>query len=704
MKLNGYFEYMRNPLAEAKVRVVAVPPGETWTALRRFCQERGDFEVRLSDLVKEIAWLPMPNEIFNRVRNSLTSKEASGKAVALIGMPGYLSLLTNENKRAAIYALREWVDSTHEREVVCFLRSDDDAIELLLEEIFTNPRYRQGKQLIEISAEKVFPEESEKIIGRAEVMLVGDDLVSFIPSECHTFQKYLKYTEEHPNDDSIRRIVVASEGKQLPGLNADVRQVVSLRDFVRVFYGIEDSELSKEALRRICELGKEHDGKTALEILKMLFFPKGGVTKSVLRVFDECKAIEQEMLFWLIKNIAPRKSYLEYIIKYEGVIADNFRSAYVTGAAQCLDAPEERAGERRDAIWEADVKMSITTIRQFIKRCVDESTSRVAPWLNCSTDVERTELLRRCVADGIVTNSIKEVYPAAAAYLNADVVFEDDTLANYFREYRELKMTSRVTPEFCEKAQQMMPSISIQSRNKMVQQHFLDEGCALLVVDAMGAEWIPMLVALARQRNIGIHSIEVVEACLPTTTRFNKIHWPDTNRRLSDIKRFDNIVHNGVEAHESRSAEENLAAALNVIDDEVLPRVADGLSRFERVLVTADHGSSRLSVLAWKLKLAQTLSCENNANVSDWRYREPAAQGECPPELEEPLDGEYWVVRGYNRLPKKGGGQGFELHGGATLEERLVPVMIFSRTGDFVPKAKTDGNRAQIVEKEDFDL
>ena len=110
MILNEYCEYIRNPLAEAKARVVIVPPGESWTALRRFCQERGNFEVRLSDLVRENAWLPMPDEVFGRVCGAMRAQEASGKAVVLLGMPGYLALLTDENKRAAIVALREWVD------------------------------------------------------------------------------------------------------------------------------------------------------------------------------------------------------------------------------------------------------------------------------------------------------------------------------------------------------------------------------------------------------------------------------------------------------------------------------------------------------------------------------------------------------------------------------------------------------------------
>ncbi|MDD2466404.1 MAG: BREX-4 system phosphatase PglZ [Desulfobulbus sp.] len=703
MTLNEYCEYIRNPLAEAKARVVTVPPGESWTALRRFCQERGSVELRLSDLVKEGAWLPMPDEVFKRIRDVMKSQEVSGNALVLLGMPGYLALLTDENKRAAIFALREWVDCAVGREAVCFLRSDDGT-GLILKEVFANPRYRQGKQLIEILT--IAPEETEKIAGRTEVMLVGDDLASFIPDACDSFQKYLRYTEEHPNDSSVRRIVVASEGQELPGLSADVRQVVSLRDFACVFYDVEDAGLSEDALRWMCQRGKEGAGKPLSETLKSLFFREGGVTKRVLRVFDARKNAERKAVLWLVKQVATKGSYLKCVAMQEEVHVGNFRSAYVTGAVEWLDESVLYASERRDAIQEAVVTISDASIQQFIALCLGESTSRVAPWLNCGTDAERAELLRRCAIDGIVSNAVKVVYPETATYLNAALVFGDVALEEYFKEYRELKMAVRVTSKFYEKAQLAVPPSSVQSRDAMVQRYASDNGCALLVVDAMGAEWLPMLVELARQRNMGFDSIAVAESHLPTSTKFNNIHWPDVARRLPDIKRFDNIAHNGAEAHETRRAEENLAAALDVIGSQVLPRVAEGLARFERVLVTADHGSSRLAVLAWQAepKLAQTIACETGAEVADWRYRERAAHGGCPPELEETLDGRHWVVRGYNRLPKKGGGQSFEQHSGATLEERLVPVVIFSRSGQFVPKTRTGGKSVQIVEKDDFDL
>lgn len=699
MTLSEYCEYIRNPLANAKARVVIVPPGD-WTALRRFYQERGDVELRLSDLVRESAWLPMSDEVFGRVRDVMSSQEASSNAVVLLGLPGYLALLTDENKLAAIVALREWVDGTSERDAVCFLRSDDGT-DLILKNVFANPRYRQGKQLIEIDGDVV-----PQFAGRTEVMLVGDNLASFIPEACDTFQKYLRYTEEHPSDSFVRRIVVTSEGRELAGLSAEVQQVVSLRDFARVFYGVEDLELSEDALRWMCERGKEGTGKTLSETLKTFFFSESAVTKCVLRVFDERRGAEREAVLWLVKHVAYKDSYLERVARQEGIHVGNFRSAYVTGAVEWLGESLVHADERRDAIWEADVSRSDADIRQFIARCAGESTSQVATWLNCRTDAERAELLRRCSVDRIASNVIKDVYPEVATYLNTNFDFGDVALEEYFMEYRELKMAGRVTPEFYKKAQRAVPPSSVQSRDAMVQRYASDNGCALLVVDAMGAEWLPMLIAMAQQRNIGVDSIAVGVAHLPTSTIFNNIHWPDVTRRLPDIKRFDNIAHNGAEAHEARRVEENLAAALDVIGSEVLPRVAEGLTRFERVLVTADHGSSRLAVLAWQSepRLAQTLTCEAGAEVADWRYRERAAQGTCPPELEETLDGRYWVVRGYDRLPKRGGGQGFELHGGASLEERLVPVVIFSQTGQFVTKAKTDGKRAQIVEKDDFDL
>ncbi len=702
MILNEYFKYIENPSKTAKARVLVLPRGNAWITLRRFCQECDNVELRLSDLITEKAWLPMPDEVFERVHDAMQTKEMSGKTVTLLGLSGYFALLTEENKRAAIVALRDWVDATSKRDAVCLLKGDE-CTKKILGDVFSNPRYRQGMQLIEITAKQSTPDEEPE--GHTEVMLVEEEFAPLISDVDVTLQEYFRYTEEHPNDSSTHRIMVASKGRELAGLNAEVRQIVCVRCFAREFCNVDDPELSEDSLWWMCEQGKEIPNKTLPEKLKMLFFKKGDVEKHVLRVFDTLKGVEREALLWLIKQIAPKGSYLDSIVGQKEVSVDNFHSAYITGAFNRLAKATQQANERRDAIRDAGEIMADADIRRFIALCENESTSLVAPWMNCGTAIEKAELLRRCSEDHIVSNAVKAVYPEITAYLNKTTVFGDITLEEYFGEYRELKMTGHVKPEFYSKSASMSP-VGVQSRDAILQQHASDEGCALLVVDAMGAEWLPMLVALAQERKQNVESIAVGQSQLPTSTAFNKIHWTDEKRRLKDIKRFDNIAHNGVEAHETRSPEENLVAALSVIGETILPRVAAGLVDFERVLVTADHGSSRLAALAWcsEPRLTKTLPNEEGVSVADWRYRERSAHGECPSEMEETLDGRFWVVRGYDRLPKKGGGQGFELHGGATLEERLVPVVVFSRTGLFEPTVSTCDQRAQIVENDDFDL
>jgi len=312
-----YCEYICNPLAEAKARVVIVPQGESWTLLRRFYQERGSDELRLSDLVKEEAWLPMPDEVFARVRNAMMVQPASAKCVVILGLSGYLALLTEGNKRSAMAALREFVDSTAKHESVFLLRGDGGT-RLHLKDQFTNPRYRQGKQLIEIDVEMTAPHSERE--ARTEVTLVGEDLATYIPEGCETFSKYLRYTEEHPFDSGTRRIVVASNGRKLAGLNAEVRQIVCLRDFARMFHEVDDVGLSEETILWMCKLGKESVGKTLMETLKMRFFQEGGVAKSVLRVFDGCKDVEREAMLWLVKHIASKESYLSSELLISGAI------------------------------------------------------------------------------------------------------------------------------------------------------------------------------------------------------------------------------------------------------------------------------------------------------------------------------------------------------------------------------------------------
>ncbi len=227
---------------------------------------------------------------------------------------------------------------------------------------------------------------------------------------------------------------------------------------------------------------------------------------------------------------------------------------------------------------------------------------------------------------------------------------------------------------------------------------------ALLVVDAMGAEYMPLLIAMANRRGMSIELQAVVTAKLPTETIFNPIKW-DEFRTLPEIKSIDSIVHNGAAKHEASITERNFAESLRVFETEIMNRIADGLTRFTRVVVTADHGASRLAVIAHNKGESITLPWDKqkNGEPDDWRYSLAPEGVARPQEFEQEYFPEskntYWIVRGYNRLPKMGG-KLYELHGGATLEERLVPIVVFSKnTVEEAPKKVGKEKTAEVIDE-----
>lgn len=303
-------------------------------------------------------------------------------------------------------------------------------------------------------------------------------------------------------------------------------------------------------------------------------------------------------------------------------------------------------------------------------------------FLNCGTNAERIEIIRRASTEDLsygLSKEYSELFPTLADYFSSAYDFEDPATTAYFNEYRRYKVSGSITDNFVKRAYDLVVPKAYPSRDTVIAKLQAQSDTALLVIDAMGAEYMPLLIAMAKRRGMNIESQAVVTAKLPTETVFNPIKWDET-RRLPEIKSIDNIVHNGAAKHEASSPERNFAETLRVFETEIINRIAEGLTRFARVVVTSDHGASRLAVIAYNEGKSTTLPW--NGQPDDWRYSLAPARAARPPELEQAYFPEtqktYWIVRGYNRLPKKGG-KFYELHGGATLEERLVPVVTFTR-------------------------
>ena len=90
-------------------RVLVAPNTEIAHQLLHFHIERGMDVVRVCDCIqqKETTWLPMPDEIFGRIDESV--RQLNGEAV-VVGLDAYLALIENQYVQTAFARLRQLME------------------------------------------------------------------------------------------------------------------------------------------------------------------------------------------------------------------------------------------------------------------------------------------------------------------------------------------------------------------------------------------------------------------------------------------------------------------------------------------------------------------------------------------------------------------------------------------------------------------
>ena len=698
MLKNEYVNLIRSGTLQARSRVIVTRAPDALSDIRQWYRNLTDARlVGMHEFVATRDWYPMPDIIFRSLKERVRTENEAGKVAVLVGFDGYTSLLSTSRRQDAYAGLQSFVDDNSLHAIFLVWEKKMSG----LSGVFAHPKYTSGKQLIMIDDGAGTLEASPPLI-----YLVDDKWFLSIPPDVQSFCSYLKKYENETLGEHEIKIAVQSRGDYLAGMHDGIMQVTTLGEYLRIFHGVTSKNLSEGTLQWIFSLIQNNQTSAVEKIAAEHFSIHDDICTNILYKFSKCSTEEREAFLWVAGKYAPAGSYLKRVIDIPEYTVNKFIQHYVTSAKNFISEKNvaSMVNERKKAIRELNKSDYRVHISSFIDACRGINTRLVAAWLNVETEEEKEELLRRLGLDSIPDErrAIEKAYPEVEAYLNTSSVFEEPVLDAYFKEYRLLKIAGRTTEEFGAQARNVKIPAGTKSRDVLIQALRHDQGTALLVVDAMGAEYLPMLTALAQRAGLGIRSVNIGSANLPTTTKFNPIEWPE-ERKLLPIKQLDNIGHAGAEAHVTLPPETSLRAELDVMSEVIIATISLGLKQFERVLVTADHGASRLAVCAWQQGLAQTLKVSAKAEVLDWRYMYKLKDEEqCPSELEETLDGKFWVVRGYNRLPKSGG-KIFELHGGATLEECLVPVIVFERDTPLSKKiAAPLVSPVELIEKGDF--
>lgn len=283
------------------------------------------------------------------------------------------------------------------------------------------------------------------------------------------------------------------------------------------------------------------------------------------------------------------------------------------------------------------------------------------------------------------TKELQTIYPLLQAYLSPLPTFLDPVLNTYIADYKLHKLANTL-PSSEEAFFRGIQPDTLPYRYALLQQN-IDDNTAVLWIDAMGYEYLSLLLYVLGTCDVGrVQDVALAQASLPTETKYNE-SWKQMSAHYEKLNKLDTLAHKGVmdDPDYYTCIEEQLQFFFTV--SETAQHL---LQSYPRVLITGDHGTSRLAARFFHSR--EGLPAPQNAMVcSHGRYcsvqNVPSTTYETLQEATDAAGNAYLVFRSYDHFTIGGFATGTEtehvvygeIHGGATPEERIVPVVVLER-------------------------
>lgn len=262
---------------------------------------------------------------------------------------------------------------------------------------------------------------------------------------------------------------------------------------------------------------------------------------------------------------------------------------------------------------------------------------------------------------------------------------ESRALSRYFDDYRTQKVLNRLSEQF-------LANVNTQAQTRVFyrfpqRSNYIHKICStaqtiptqIWFADALGIEFIPYIARLCKDMDL-ICNIDICRANLPTITKYNTEFIPEFENagiKVNNIKDIDDLKHHPIQDADLQKAD----IALHLIDEldaikRILRHIKQKLQTFEtkRAILLSDHGASRLAVLAgapvYEVEAIAEESgrvcatCTQAANLPIAVHSDATNAQDCY------VLADYGRFHGTNICRKAT----VEVHGGATLEEVLIPL------------------------------
>lgn len=514
-----------------------------------------------------------------------------------------------------------------------------------------------------------------------DVSLPGNEIIGF--------KSYLEYWEANPDQPLILHTENAIHFEKNHFFD-DVRVIVSSYDLLKYQFDLPVSLYESlgtdsnwnELVRIIIQEGSFESACQAIL----------SINKYSVSLFEKWSSLDsfKKWILWLWTRLQPEKDYVSACAVACDSINGFIDELYCRIISLHLDTNFVQLYEERKTILSHIHTVPTDCFWDEIQK-IDKSKSLA--FLTCSTDIEKHAIFDIISNTGnddrdSVISLLKIVYPQLYYYLQNDEMPNSADLSplheQYFKEYKWLKATDTITKDFIERVRNIALEkgasvFEMQPRNYYVNAHY-DDQTSILFVDGMGIEYVDYLAHLFSGLDEQQYSvtIEAGFCTLPSITEINKDFMNGRHIIEPLVRELDEIK------HANHAHPESLIKQLDILDslkNRILGLLSAGT--MHRIIITADHGTSRMAVKVRNTEFDNVLPKPDNTEI--YRYGRFCKGIQDDPQNPTAISiNDYLVFADYSRFIQNGAPMD-EIHGGASLEEWIVPIITIERFAEGKP-------------------
>ena len=503
-------------------------------------------------------------------------------------------------------------------------------------------------------------------------------------NEIFGYKSYLEYWEANPDKPLILHTDNAIHFEKNHFFD-DVRVIVSSYDLIKERYGLPaeiteilgtDNEWNQLAKQIVI------DGSFAMACCSILAINKYNV--SLFERWNQYSAFQRWVL-WLWTRLQMPQLYVTNCAKSCRMVDEFIESIYCK-ITEYVNSPDYLSvyNERKKLL----MAIASPPTEKFWG-AISNLPNKLA--LACLTDV--TDIERKTIFDVIanvpfsnrfdVLGVLQTVYPKLYWYLYNDKRPNSAQLTDehyqYFEEYKWLKVTDTITESFLHRVQMLAEQkgesvFAMPTRNSVITSHYTDD-TVILFVDGMGIEYVDYLAHLFDELDSSKFSFNINAGycTLPSITEINKDFLLNRNTSEPPIRDLDELKHSNNVHPDSIIKQFGL---LDGVRDRILGLFAGNINR---VIVAADHGTSRLAVKVRGTEYDNALPKPEGVAVYKYgRFCEDQVEESSYP-TSISINGKL-IFADYSRFVQNGAPID-EIHGGASLEEWIVPIVVVDKVG-----------------------